>query len=80
MYYDNSQSRYIYISFYILDESHSPSSPKSHHRTQSDDGTIMIQSEDMNDGKKESDKKTVKNILSQLLPSLPTLTSISVSI
>ncbi|XP_018563541.1 putative 1-phosphatidylinositol 3-phosphate 5-kinase [Anoplophora glabripennis] len=56
---------------------HSPSSPKSHHRTYSDDGTVMIQSEDVNDGKKESDKKTVKNILSQLLPSVHTLTSIS---
>lgn len=40
----------------------------------------MSQNEDVVDGKKESDKKSVKNILSQLLPSVPTLTSISVCI
>nr|XP_023014888.1 1-phosphatidylinositol 3-phosphate 5-kinase isoform X1 [Leptinotarsa decemlineata]XP_023014889.1 1-phosphatidylinositol 3-phosphate 5-kinase isoform X1 [Leptinotarsa decemlineata] len=47
-------------------ESLAPSSPKSHHRSQSD-GTIISQSDDSTDGKKDSDKNKVKNILSHLL-------------
>ncbi|EFA00380.1 1-phosphatidylinositol 3-phosphate 5-kinase [Tribolium castaneum] len=51
------------------------SSPKCHHRSQSD-GTVMSHNEEQNDCKKDSDKKTVKNILSQLLPSSSALTLI----
>lgn len=50
------------------------SSPKVHHRSQSD-GTVMSQYDDYShDNKKEIDKKTVKNIFSQLLPSTATVT------
>ncbi|KAK5642357.1 hypothetical protein RI129_008524 [Pyrocoelia pectoralis] len=52
------------------------SSPKIHHRSQSD-GTAMAQMilyDDFQDNKKEIDKKTVKNILSQLLPSSANVT------
>ncbi|XP_025836877.1 1-phosphatidylinositol 3-phosphate 5-kinase isoform X2 [Agrilus planipennis] len=41
---------------------------KGHQRSQSD-GTTISQNEDSYDGKKETDRKTVKNILSQFLPS-----------
>ncbi|KAJ8957069.1 hypothetical protein NQ318_007282 [Aromia moschata] len=58
----------------LTGESYVPSSPKCHLRSQSD-GTVS-QTEEVNDNRKESDKKTVKNILSQLLPTTPTLTSI----
>uniref|UniRef100_A0A1Y1N0Y2 1-phosphatidylinositol-3-phosphate 5-kinase n=1 Tax=Photinus pyralis TaxID=7054 RepID=A0A1Y1N0Y2_PHOPY len=54
------------------------SSPKIHHRSQSD-GTAMSQMilyDDFQDNKKEIDKKTVKNILSQLLPSSINVTPI----
>lgn len=54
------------------------SSPKCHHRSQSD-GTTMLHNEEQNDCKKDPDKKTVKNILSQLLPSSNALTLIPVS-
>lgn len=53
--------------FYFLDESCS-SSPKSHHRSQSDVAVISCP-EDSAETKKDSDKKMVKNILSHLLPS-----------
>ncbi|KAF5269883.1 hypothetical protein FQR65_LT05681 [Abscondita terminalis] len=58
------------------DGSSASSSPKVHHRSQSD-GTAMVQvtqHDDSQDIKKEVDKKTVKNILSQLLPSSATVT------
>ncbi|CAH1099797.1 unnamed protein product [Psylliodes chrysocephalus] len=48
-------------------ESCTSSSPKSYHRSQSDN--VISQVEDSTDSKKESDKKTVKNILSNLLQS-----------
>ncbi|KAK4877008.1 hypothetical protein RN001_009514 [Aquatica leii] len=52
------------------------SSPKVHHRSQSDGTTMLqtIQYDDFPDSKKEVDKKTVKTILSQLLPSSATVT------
>ncbi|KAJ3663453.1 hypothetical protein Zmor_007712 [Zophobas morio] len=50
-------------------------SPKCHQRSQSD-GTTMSHNEDQNDFKKDYDKKSVKNILSQLLPSSTALTLI----
>lgn len=43
-------------------------SAKGHHRSQSD-VTVMTTNEESVDSKKDADKKTVKNILSQLLPS-----------
>ncbi|KAG5896372.1 hypothetical protein JTB14_005849 [Gonioctena quinquepunctata] len=49
-------------------ESAAPPSPRSHNRSQSE-GTAVSQNEDSSDGKKDSDKKMVKNILSHLLPS-----------
>lgn len=55
--FDNSESN-----------NYSSSSPKSHHRSQSE-GAVYSQNEDSTDGKKESDKKSVKTILSSLLPS-----------
>lgn len=58
-----------------LDDS---ASPKGHQRSQSD-GTVMSLNEESTDSKKEADKKTVKNILSQLLPSSSNLAQIVVS-
>ncbi|GJQ83295.1 putative translation initiation factor IF-2, N-terminal region [Trypoxylus dichotomus] len=49
-------------------EDYTPPSPKCHHRSQSD-GTVLSQYEDSHDSKKDIDKKIVKTILSQLLPS-----------
>ncbi|XP_056640270.1 1-phosphatidylinositol 3-phosphate 5-kinase [Diorhabda sublineata] len=49
-------------------DSYSSSSPKSHHRSQSE-SAVFSQIDDSTDGKKESDKKSVKTILSSLLPS-----------
>ncbi|KAF5299848.1 hypothetical protein FQA39_LY11385 [Lamprigera yunnana] len=53
------------------DEESASSSPKVHHRSQSDCTVTaqMNQYDDQQEGKKEVDKKTMKNILSQLLPS-----------
>ncbi|XP_022917370.2 1-phosphatidylinositol 3-phosphate 5-kinase [Onthophagus taurus] len=58
-----------------LDQEHVPPSPKSHHRSQSD-GTILSQYDDSYDGKKHDDRKTVKHIFSQLLPSATAFTPI----
>ncbi|CAH1155707.1 unnamed protein product [Phaedon cochleariae] len=55
-------------------DSFTPSSPRSHHRSQSD-GTAICQIEDSVDGKKESDKK-LKTILSHLLPSSTNISTI----
>lgn len=52
-------------------------SPKRHQRSQSD-GTVINTSEESTDSKKDADKKTVKNILSQLLPSSTNLAQITV--
>lgn len=65
--------QYFYIN--VADEPNVSSSPKVHHRSQSD-GTVMSQYEESYDNKKETDKKSVKNILSQLLPSTITFTPI----
>ncbi|KAK9746951.1 FYVE zinc finger [Popillia japonica] len=47
---------------------YTPPSPKCHHRSQSD-GTVLSQYEDFYDNKKDLDKKIVKTIFQQLLPS-----------
>lgn len=53
-------------------------SPKGHFRSQSD-GTVMAQSEDLLDLKREqTDKKSVKAILTQLLQSVHGITHIQV--
>ncbi|XP_072386330.1 1-phosphatidylinositol 3-phosphate 5-kinase [Diabrotica undecimpunctata] len=49
-------------------ESYSSASPKTHNRSHSE-STVGSQNEDSVDNKKEVDKKTVKTILSSLLPS-----------
>lgn len=55
-----------------------PSSPKGHQRSQSD-GTVMSANEEVLDSKKEQDKKSVKTIFSQFLPSSATLAQLTVS-
>jgi hypothetical protein len=60
------------------DDSSVSSSPRCHQRSQSD-GTVMSHNDDQADARKDSDKKSVKNILSQLLPSSTALTLIPVS-
>jgi 1-phosphatidylinositol-3-phosphate 5-kinase len=57
------------------DDSSVSSSPKCHQRSQSD-GTVMSHNDDQADARKDTDKKSVKNILSQLLPSSTALTLI----
>ncbi|RZB49897.1 1-phosphatidylinositol 3-phosphate 5-kinase [Asbolus verrucosus] len=56
-------------------EVNSSFSPKCHQRSQSD-GTVMSHNKDQLEAKKDSDKKTVKNMFSQLLPSSTALTLI----
>lgn len=59
-------------------EVETPPSPKGHQRSQSD-GPVMLHNDDSCDSKKDTDKKTVKNLLSQLLPTNTNLLQIPVS-
>lgn len=68
----------LLIIFLAQSDASAPPSPKGHHRSQSD-GTVMSTNEEYAENKKETDKKTVKNILSQLLPSSSTFSQLSVS-
>lgn len=69
---------FSFIIFSGQSDASAPPSPKGHHRSQSD-GTVMSLNEEYTENKKESDKKSVKNILSQLLPSSSTFSPLPVS-
>lgn len=82
---DHSDGKSFFIHFALcyfdilyLEQQDDTASPKCHQRSQSD-GTVMTINEESTDSKKDADKKTVKNILSQLLPSSPNLAQIVVS-
>lgn len=82
---DQSDSKFVFVLgeknfinlYFKDDENKLPPSPKCHQRSYSD-GTVLSQNEDNLDSKKESDKKSVKNIFSQLLPTNSTFTPIPV--
>lgn len=69
--------RYLRVFFLVIDDTSTQSSnlPKGHCRSQSD-GTVMTQSEDLTDAKK--DLKSMKAILAQLLSSNCGITPIQV--
>lgn len=68
----------LFLMFSVPSDVSAPPSPKGHHRSQSD-GTVMSSNEEHVENKKETDKKTVKNILSQFLPSSSTFSQLAVS-